>query len=797
MRITVRKYLYLYIIGLLWLMVFSGFLFVYLYAKAVAENANGWFGELPSLKRLENPRSDYASEVYTADSVLIGKFYRSNRTPVEYEDINPIIINTLMATEDIRFEEHSGIDMKGTFAIFWYLIKGDNRGSSTITQQLAKNLFKTRDPKFQGTLNDGSNPLLDKAIVKTKEWVTAVDLERAYTKKEIITMYLNTVDFGRNSFGIQVASKVYFNKDQKDINEAEAAMLIGLLKAPTHYNPVPADNREVAKSRRNTVLQQLYKYSFISREQLDSLSAQDIALDYKAEDHNEGLAPYFREKLREQLDDWCKEKGYDLYADGLKIYTTIDSRIQKHAEKAVLKNMKEQQALFFEHWEGKNPWVYLDDEKKIYREMPGFLEREIKKGEAYRFAKIRYGDDTTAIEKRLHEKKKMTVYTWEGPKDTLFSSYDSLKYYLHFLHTGFMSMDPKSGQIKAWVGDFNHEYFKYDHVIQAKRQPGSTFKPIVYATIIAESGGSYSPCYKAIDAPVSFSTGDPDNPTWTPQNADGIYSGDTLTLRQAMAKSINSITAYMMKIMGDHTPHSVYKYARNLGITSHLEPVPAMCLGTFDVSLYEMVGAYSAFVNEGVWTEPYFITHIEDRFGNSLNIADFLPEKRSALSQEMAKVMLHMLKGTTQEAGGTALGLYNYGLLNHENEIGAKTGTTSNFSDAWFMGVTPQLVSGCWVGGEHRSIHFRSIKYGQGAKMALPAWAYFMQEVYADTALHIQKQPITVDPTTISVKINCNTAKDESDNDENAGEEGNKDGKEGNERRKPDVFNPTEYSEEL
>lgn len=773
----------------MWLAFLTGFIFIYNYATGVATNANGWYGELPSLQVLENPKSEYASEVYTADSVLIGKFYRSNRTPIEFEDINPVILNTLLATEDIRFYEHSGIDMKGTFAIGWYLLKGDNRGSSTITQQLAKNLFKTRDPKFQGSINDGSNPMLDKAIVKTKEWVTSINLERAYTKEEIITMYLNTVDFGRNCFGIQVASKVYFNKDQQDITYKEAAMLIGLLKAPTAYNPVPNHNRETAKARRNTVLQQLYKYDYINDIQLDSLTASDIGLNYKAEDHNEGLAPYFREKLRDILDDWCDKHGYDLYADGLKIYTTIDSRLQKHAENAVIRNMKEQQALFFDHWKGRNPWVYLDDEEKRYREMPGFLEREIKKGEAYRLAKLEVGDDSAAIEKKLHRKKPMTVFTWEGDKDTLFSSYDSLRYYLHFLHTGFMSMDPNTGQIKAWVGDFNHHYFKYDHVIQGKRQPGSTFKPIVYATIIGESGGSYSPCYKAIDAPVSFATGDPDKPTWTPQNADGVYSGDTMTLRQAMARSINSITAYMMKIMGDHTPYSVYKYAKNLGITSHLEAVPAMCLGTFDVSLYEMVGAYSAFINDGIWTKPYFVTKIKDRFGNSLDVAEFMPEKKSALSKEIAKVMLHMLKGTTQEKGGTALGLYGYGLLG-DNEIGAKTGTTSNFSDGWFMGVTPQLVSGCWVGGEHRSIHFRSIQYGQGARMAMPTWAYYMQEVYADTALHIKKQPMPVDPAQLSVQINCNRSVSTNELSES-------DTLKGNEKPKRDVYNPIEYSDDL
>ena len=591
---------------------------------------------------------------------------------------------------------------------------------------------------------------IKKVIDKTKEWITAVRLERAFTKDEIITMYLNTVDFGSLSFGLQTAAKTFFAKDQKELTISEAALLTGVLKAPTSYSPILNPKR--ALKRRNTVLSQMFHYEYLTRADYDSLKVQPIKLSYKVENHADGSAAYFRTVSSNYLNWWCKQNGYDLWADGLRVYTTIDSRMQKHAEKAVEEHMSQYQEKFFKHWAGKNPWVQLD-EKDHFQEIPGFLEKSIKRTEQYKYLKKKFNGKEEKIELALHKKKKMSVFTWKGEKDTLFSHYDSLKYYKHFLHTGFVSMNPQSGEIKAWVGGINYKHFKYDHVRQGKRQPGSTFKPIVYATILGEAGTEYSPCYKVVDAPVTFFTGDPDKPTWTPQNAEGKYTGDTLTLRQAMARSVNSITSYMMKIMGAQTPSMVMNYARRLGITSHLEAVPAMCLGTFDVSVYEMVGAYSTFVNKGTYTKPRFIDRIEDRYGNV--IKQFHPETKTAISEELAYVMTYMLRGATEERGGTGQGLRRYGLLGKDVHVGAKTGTTQNYSDGWFMGITPKLVSGVWVGAEDRSVHFKTIALGQGARMAMPIWAKYMQKIYADTTLNYKKEEFPKPRFNLKINLDC------------------------------------------
>lgn len=721
---------------LLWIAFFVGISTLKSYVNAVIENKDNAFGPLPTYESLENPKSEYSSVLFSADSVVLGQYYRSNRTEIEFEQISQNMLNALKATEDIRFYEHNGIDLKGSFAILYYLAQGEKRGSSTISQQLAKNLFKTR--KLDGTIvknASGKKRSLYKIVIdKTKEWITAVRLERAYTKEEIITMYLNTVDFGSLSFGLQTAAKTFFGKDQKNLKVQEAAVLTGVLKAPTDYSPIL--NPEKSLSRRNDVLYQMYKYDYIDADERDSLKALPLGLSYKVENHADGTATYFRTECSKYLNWWCKQNGYDLWADGLRVYTTIDSRMQKHAEEAVSEHLTKYQEIFFEHWKGQNPWVQLDSNDKFV-EIPYFLEYKIKKTEYYKYLDKKYDGDSISIEKELNVKKPMTVFTWAGEKDTVFNHYDSLKYYKEFLHTGFMSMDPHTGEIKAWVGGINKKHFQYDHVRHGKRQPGSTFKPIVYATILGEIGQEYSPCYKVVDAPVTFFTGDTARPTWTPKNAEGVYSGDTLTLRQAMARSKNSITAYMMKIMGNQTPQMVKQYARRLGIQSHLEAVPAMCLGTFDVSVYEMVGAYSTFVNEGIYTKPRFIDRIEDRYGNV--IKKFPRETKSAISEELAYVMTYMLRGATEETGGTGRGLYRYGLLGPNTEIGAKTGTTQSYSDAWFMGVTPDLVSGAWVGCEDRSVHFREIKYGQGSRMAMPIWALYMEKVYADTTLDYKK----------------------------------------------------------
>ena len=722
------------------------------------------FGSLPSLKELENPETQIASEIYSSDSVLLGKYFSQNRTYIPYEDLSPIVKNTLFATEDIRFFDHYGIDVKGIASIPFYLLKGKKKGASTITQQLAKNLFRTRAKEFDGEwTKDGGK--IKTAVDKFKEWIVAARIEAAYTKEEILTMYLNTVDFGQNSFGIEVAAKTYFNKDQSQLNYAEAAALIGLLKATSKYNP--RSNPNDANERRKVVFSQLHKYEYLDDATYDSLINTRIKLEFTTQGHNQGKARYFREEAKKFLKDWCAVNGYNIYKDGLVIYTTLDSKMQTHAESSLKNHIKEHQGKFDEHWGDDNPWTYRDDYDR-YREIKNFLDVHIKRTYAYQVVKRRYDKDSVKMYKALKEPKKMTVFSWNGSIDTVMSSYDSLAYYKKFLHAGFMTMDPFSGQIKTWVGGINYNYFKYDHVQHGKRQPGSTFKPIVYTAILGEIGNKYGPCFKAVDEPVTFETSDPENPIWSPGNAEGKFSGDTMTLRQALARSKNSITAYMMKILGPQTPRKVLDYATRLGInTESFEAVPSMCLGTFDVSLFDMVGAYGTFVNKGVHTEPYFITAIYDRHGNLLQ--EFKPKTSVAISPELAQVMLHMLRGGTQEKGGTGLGLYRYGVL-ADNEIGTKTGTTQDFSDGWFMGVTHNLVGGVWVGAEDRVVHFKTIELGQGSKMALPIFGNFLKTVYADSTIDLGPgrfaRPSAAEKAKYSIIMDCEEYEQEKSNED-------------------------------
>ncbi len=715
-----------------WLTGIFGWLFTLSFFYLIDKNPLNIFGEMPSLEELENPKSNIASEIYTSDSVLLGKYFLTNRTNLSYDALSPVVINTLKATEDIRFYSHSGVDVKGTMSIPLSLLKGKRKGASTITQQLARNLYNSNTIQFDGMLTKSPIRTL---IVKFKEWMTATNIEKAYTKNEIISMYLNTVDFGSNAFGIQVASETYFGKEQSKLNYQEAAVLIGLLKATNAYNPKV--NPEKALLRRNTVLEQLCKYNFISKDSLELLKKEQIKLAYEVQNHNNGNATYFREEAKKFLQDWCKRKGYDIYKDGLKVYSTIDSKMQQYAEQSVNEHLSEHQAKFFQHWKGKNPWT-AKSKNGVYEEIKDFLKIQAKRTYAYRLYKAAYNGDTIKIEQAMHQKKKMKIFSWKGEKDTLFSSYDSLAYYKHFLQTGFMAMDPTNGFVKAWVGGINYKYFKYDHVQQGKRQPGSTFKPIVYTTILGEIGNEYGPCSEALDAPVTFTSSDTANPIWMPENSDGGYTNKIFTLRQALAQSKNSITAYMMKVMGEQTPQKVLEYATRMGIdTKEFKAVPAMCLGTFDVSLYEMIAAYSTFMNKGVLQKPQFIHSIYDKNGKLLE--EFEPEKSNAISEELAYVMAYMLKGTTSERGGTALGLNRWGILDN-NQIAAKTGTTQDYSDGWFMGLTPQLVAGCWVGADDRSVHFRNFEYGQGARMAMPIYGKFMQKIYADKSTGIIRQ---------------------------------------------------------
>ena len=694
-----------------WIVFLSGILLVLFFIFSVSINLFNLYGELPGLEVLENPKNELATEVYSSDGILLGKYYYNfNRTPVEYNQLPKVVTDALIATEDARFYEHSGVDAKGIAVIVPSLLMGKRRGSSTLTQQLAKNLFKLREAEdykgfFNGTFVD-----------KIKEWVVAIRLERAYSKNEILLMYLNTVDFGNNALGIKSAAKKYFNKAPEKLKLEEAALLIGLLKGPSVYNP--RRNPERALNRRNTVLGQMVKYDYLSSVEYEEVSAKPLNLNFTSDDDNSGLAAHFRTYIKPYLKSWCKEHNKKLYEDGLKVYTTIDSRMQKYAEEAVHKHMSYLQKEFFLHWKGRAPWT--DNE---HHEIKGYIDNIAKRTQRYGELIEELGDEEEAM-KIMKKPVKMRMFSWKGEKDTTMSPYDSIKYVMHFLHTGFMSMDPKSGHIKAWVGDIDYKYFKYDHVKQGARQPGSTFKPILYSYVMDLKG--LTPDFKVMDAQQTFTL--PDGKTWTPKNSDGKYANDYLTLRQALARSVNTVSAYLLKQVG---PEALVEFAKKMGITTPMDPVPTICLGTSDVSVYDLLSAYAVFVNQGYRTSPVMITRIEDKYGNVLE--EFKTETKQIINDQTAYNMIELLKGSVEEQGGTSVAIRS--IYNIPGEVGGKTGTTQNSSDGWFMGIAPELVSGAWVGGEERCIRFRTMQLGQGAKLALPIWGYYMQKVYADKKL--------------------------------------------------------------
>ena len=733
-----------------WILTIFSFISIFSFIMSVNYNPYNLFGDMPSLQDLEKPESELSSELYSSDNKLLGKYFRYNRSPIEFNELSEKLITTLLVTEDIRYYDHSGIDLKGlvraSYGVFKNVLtfgsSGLEGGGSTITQQLAKNLFKIRREN-KGKLSNV--PFLGLVISKVKEWIVSIKLEEFYTKKEILAMYLNTAEYGSNSYGIKVASKTYFNKLPSELNYNESSIIVGLLNKPTKYNPY--FNPKNALKKRAEIFYNLYKYEVINKIVYDSLKNSGLGLTYKVENQNAGQATYFRTVVRNYLISWAKENNYDLFSDGLKIYTTINSQMQAHAEKAVSDQMSGLQKIFDDHWDGKNPWI---DEKGF--EIKDFLKNSIKRTRYYKNLMKNNDNDTSLVFSLLNEKKEMKVFSWEGEVDTLFSTMDSLKYYKNFLQAGFISIEPKTGYIRSWVGGINHKFFKYDHVKQGKRQPGSTIKPIVYAAAI---DNGYSPCYPVVDAPVVFELPGQDPPYWRPDNHNGKWSGETMTLRRAMAKSVNSITAFITKKV---SPSTVVDYAKKLGIQSKLDPVPAVCLGAGgDVSLFDLVGAYSTFINKGIWTEPFFISRIEDKYGNL--IQEFIPTKNEALSEETAFLMLHMLKGAKEEEGGTARGLNPELTIN--NDVGAKTGTTQNASDGWFIGVTHNLVSGAWVGGDDRSIHFRNWVLGQGARTAMPIWQQYMMEVYANNNLNINKGRFDEPIKKINVEIDCSVYNNE------------------------------------
>jgi penicillin-binding protein 1A len=730
-------------IGILWLVLLFPPLTILLLVLGVL-----FFADLPDTKTLRNPKLNLASEVYSCDGKVIGKYYAENRVNVEYSQISSNVINALIATEDARFYDHSGVDVKALGRVVFGVltVSESSGGGSTISQQLAKMLFPRENLNTLGLV-----------LRKFKEWIIAVRLEKEYTKQEIITMYLNKFDFVNNAVGIKSAAKVYFGTIPDSLNIEQAAMLVGMAKNPSLFNP----NRfaERAKGRRNTVLQQMYKYDYLTEEQCDSLQQLPLALNFQPDDHNEGPAPYFREYLRDVfLKNWCEEhpkpdgSKYNIYRDGLRIYTTIDSRLQRYAEEAVEEHVKELQTTFIKECKKKRnapfAWNVTKDE------IESIMIQGIKRSDRYRMLK-RSGANEKEIMRIFETPIAMTVFTWDGEKDTVMSPRDSVRYYKGFLQTGFMSVEPQTGYIKAWVGGINYKYFKYDHVqIGHARQVGSTFKPFVYALAIQEG---FSPCYRVPNVKVCIDMNN-GQPPYCPENSDNKLNGRMLTLQQALANSVNYVSAYLIKNFG---ASAVVNLARRMGIVSPIDPVPAICLGTPEISVFEMVGANATFANKGNWIQPTFVTRIEDKNGKVL--AEFSPKTEEVLSEEKAYVMLQLMKGVVQIGTGVRL-RYRYHL---NTPIAGKTGTTQNHSDGWFMGITPDLVSGCWTGAEDRAVHFDNIEMGQGANMALPIWAKYMQKVYADNTIDISKGDFKAPAKKIMIEMNCERYNRELENEMN------------------------------
>ncbi len=703
--------------------------------------ALGIFGFMPSFEELENPQSNLASEVYSADQEVLGKYFIENRSNVHYEDISPNMVKALIATEDIRFYEHSGVDIRALLRVIYGIATGNySGGGSTITQQLAKNLFP-RPPQTK----------MELIIRKFKEWVIAIKLERNYTKEEVIAMYLNTVDFGSQSFGIKSAAKTFFGKTPATLNQQEAATLVGLLKAPTKYSPMLNPGSSLA--RRNVVLSQMEKYEYIKPNEYDSLKKLPINMDkYHVHDHNSGLATYFREYLRGYLTKWCKKHtkpdgtNYNLYKDGLKIYTTINSKMQKYAEEAVREHLaNDLQPAFFNHWKGYDRAPFGWDVKQEIIDM--LMEQGMKRSGRYKTLKRQKTKDEK-IKEIFQKPVKMKVFTWQGDKDTVMSPWDSIRYYKFFLQTGMMSMEPQTGYIRAWVGGINYNHFKYDHVKQSKRQVGSTFKPFVYVEAMDDMG--YTPCTKIANIPVTIELAD--GTTWQPSHSgkDEIV-GEMITLKKALALSLNYVTARLMKEIG---PHAVVEIAKRMGIESELPVVYSLCLGSADLSVYEMVGALNTFANKGLYIEPVFLTRIEDKMGNV--IETFTPETNEAVNEITAYKMIELLKGVVQSGTGSRL-RHTY---NFTNPIAGKTGTSNNNSDGWFIGLTPDLVSGIWVGCQDRAAHFRSTSLGQGANMSLPIWAIYMKKIYEDKSLNISNGDFDRPPG-LNMEFDCEEYEEE------------------------------------
>ena len=710
----------------------------------------GKFGEMPDFRQLENPKTNFASEIISSDNQILGKYYfNDNRTPVDYDEINIETVNALIATEDERFYSHPGIDLKATVRAIVFL--NTRGGASTISQQLARQLF----------VGVRSRNILQAIGQKIKEWVIAVELEKQYTKEEIITMYLNIYDFGYYGDGIKSASNIYFSKEPIDLKIEESAMLVGMLQNSSLYDPIRRP--EITKKRRDLVLMQMAKNNYISEKDKDSLQSIPLELNYTPQSHRQGLATYFRSYLRGFMKDWTennlKKDGskYNLYVDGLKIYTTINSKMQRYAEESVKEHMINLQKEFFIQNDtvSSAPFTDLEEDQE-----EAIMKRAMRRSERWRKSKLA-GKTNDEIEESFNVPTNMTVFTWDGDVDTLMSPIDSIRYYKHFLRAGMMSMNPKNGHVMAWVGGIDYKNFQYDHVMLSKRQIGSTFKPFLYATAIDQL--KLSPCDMLPDLihciePYKYGNPEP----WCPTNSSDKYGG-MRTLSNALANSKNTISAQLIDKVG---PRPVANLARNLGVSSNIPNVPAIALGTPDLSVYEMVGAYGAFANKGIYVKPIMVTKIEDK--NGTIVYQSKPETRDVLSEESSYVTLKLLEGVTKFGSGARLrhdipeDERNYVYKNvvtgypykFDNAIAGKTGTTQNQSDGWFIGMVPNLVTGVWVGGEDRSVHFKEIAYGQGATMSLPIWGLFMKKCYEDEELQVSKEDFE-EPEVLSIELDC------------------------------------------
>ena len=713
--------------------------------------ALGFYGPMPDLQQLENPRTNLASQIISTDGEILGKYYfDENRTPIGFDEIPTNMVEALIATEDERFYDHSGIDWLGTLRAFAFL--GKRGGASTISQQLARQIF----------VGTRSRSLIKTILQKAQEYVIAVQLEQRYTKKEILSMYLNKYDFGYQADGIRSAAKIFFNKSPKELNIEESATLVGMLKNSSYFNPIRRPER--VKARRNIVFQQLLRNQLITKKEKDSLDQLPLLINFTPESHREGLATYFRAYLKEFMDAWIdkniKPDGtkHNLYRDGLRIFTTIDSRMQKYAENAVSGHMKNLQEEFFaQNTEVLNPTAPFLDLRE--GEIDTLLERTAYRTERWRKMKLS-GFEKDEILESFKKEVPMRVFSWKGEIDTIMTPMDSIRYYKYFLRASIMSMEPQTGHVKAWVGGYNYKHFQYDQVKQGRRQIGSTFKPFLYATAIDQL--KLSPCDSLPDAlfciePMKHGNID----AWCPKNSGNKY-GKTRTLKNALANSVNTVSARLMDLVG---PRPVINLARKMGITSYLPPVPSIALGTPDISLFEMVGAYSTFVNKGIYVKPVMITRIEDKNGRA--IYEVVPETQDVLSEEAAYVTVNLMQGVTKAGSGARLRHAGLEKTNYiyekvvtgypyifENSIAGKTGTTQNQSDGWFMGMVPNLATGVWVGGEDRAIHFETIGYGQGATMALPIWANYMRSLYKNPVLEISQEDF-LPPENLNIPIDC------------------------------------------